>query len=321
FDVSHMGQFSIRGPGGLEALQGLVTNDLSKIAMGQAQYNVLCNEQGGTLDDIIVYRRSKEHVYICVNASNREKDFEWIRSHLPPAVPLQDESSETALLALQGPKAQTIMNLACDPIVVENLKYYWGCEAKVFERPCFLSRTGYTGEDGFELYLRNQDAAAVWVQLLEAGRKMGLVPCGLGARDTLRLEMGYALYGHELSEKTSPLSAGLSWVVKLNKPTPFIGMRSLEQERKRGSTRVLGSFVIDDRRIARQGYRLMDEKGFILGEITSGTFSPHLNKPIALGFVDSEKANRTDYFAEVREQLVKAIPSKLPFVTSRVKKN
>lgn len=318
FDVSHMGQFSLKGKNTLVALQKLVTNDLSKLQLGQAQYNMLCNEKGGVIDDLIVYRRAEGETYICVNASNREADFKWMKSHLPKEVQLEDESDQTALIAVQGPKAQDLMAHISDRLFAHHLKYYWAQDTKVFDRPCYLSRTGYTGEDGFELYLKAEDAAAVWDRLLEEGKKSGITPCGLGARDTLRLEMGYALHGHEISPAISPLAAGLGWTVKLQMESDFVGKAALQKEAKTGSEKTLKAFVVEDRRIARQGYKIYSGAQCV-GEITSGTQSPHRNAPIAMGFVQA--SSKPPYTVEVREAQVPLTVAKLPFVASHVKKN
>ena len=320
FDVSHMGQFSIRGTNSLLEVQKLVTNDLTKLAIGQAQYNMLCQPDGGVIDDLVVYRRSADETYLCVNASNRKRDFQWMQSHLSSEVTLEDQSDSTALIALQGPKAEVILMQSCDPKIVTELKYYWAAEAKVAGTPCYLSRTGYTGEDGFEIYCPKEQAAEIWELLLETGRKHGLIPAGLGARDTLRLEMGYPLHGHELSDAISPLSAGLQWVVKLNRATPFIGREALKHQALEGPEKVLRAFIVQDRRIARQGYRICLEDKTVVGEITSGTHSPHVNAPIALGFIDKQGVSAEKLFAEVRESLVPVTIVKLPFVPSHTKK-
>jgi aminomethyltransferase len=320
FDVSHMGQFSVRGKGSLQAVQPLVTNDLGRLSLGQAQYNMLCNERGGVIDDIIVYRRSDDETYLCVNASNRRTDFEWMQSRIPRQFSFTDESDETALLALQGPQAKALLAHIADEVLVGSLKYYWAAEAKVLGHPCYVSRTGYTGEDGFELYLRNEDAIDVWESLLETGRKMGVVPCGLGSRDTLRLEMGYPLHGHELSPEITPLQAGLGWVVKLNTANEFIGKSALVEESERGPEKLLRAFKVRDRRIARQGYRIYDKKQNQIGEVTSGTQSPHLSAPISLGFVSREAADFAQVFIQVREEMISADVVKLPFVAPSTKK-
>ncbi|MFM8313037.1 MAG: glycine cleavage system aminomethyltransferase GcvT [Deltaproteobacteria bacterium] len=201
FDVSHMGQFSIRGKNALDEVQKLVTNDLSKLQIGQAQYNILCNEFGGSIDDLVVYRRADDYVYICVNASNREVDRKWFQDKLTSTVSFSDDSDETALIAIQGPKAEPILARLGDGKAINSLKYYWAFEGAIAGIDSYISRTGYTGEDGFELYVNAHQASKLGERLLEEGKHDGLAPCGLGARDTLRLEMGYPLHGHELSSQ------------------------------------------------------------------------------------------------------------------------
>ncbi len=320
FDVSHMGQVSVRGTNALSEVNKLVTNNVEKLALGQAQYNMLCNERGGVIDDLVVYRRSPDEVFICVNAGNRKEDVTWIRSRLGGGVEFKDLSDDTALLALQGPKAEAILCRLSPPDKVKNLKYYWAVETTVFDRPCYLSRTGYTGEDGFELYLPASEAAVVWDRLLELGRAEGLQPIGLGARDTLRLEMGYPLHGHELSPELTPLASGQTWVVKLDKPVPYVGQKALQAEAAAGPEKQLKAFLVDDRRIPRAGYRICLEDKTPVGEITSGSLSPHLNQPIALGFVGKKWAASDKLFVEVREDLIPARVVKLPFVPSHTKK-
>lgn len=318
FDVSHMGQFSLKGTNTLEKLQSLVTNDLSKMKMGQAQYNMLCNEKGGVIDDLVVYYRSEKETFICVNASNREVDFKWMKEHLQ-AEDFTDLSDETVLLAIQGPEAEAILLKACPEETLLNLKYYWGVDTTLFGKPCFLSRTGYTGEDGFEIYLNNKYAVETWDKLLELGEAHGILPVGLGARDTLRLEMGYPLHGHEISETITPLEANLGWVVKLKKTIPFIGMEALQKEKTEGIRRTLKAFTVEDRRIARAGFKILTDEGTVVGEITSGTHSPHTNTPIALGFVDTKHAGLNSYKVQVRTELVPMRVASLPFVPSHVK--
>ncbi len=320
FDVSHMGQFSIQGKAALEEVQKLVTNDLSKIQIGQAQYNMLCNEAGGVIDDLVIYRRGEEHIYICVNASNRDTDFAWMKSHLPPTVSLEDESDSTALIAVQGPKAEKLLSTIADQELIYTLKYYWAREGLIAGIPTYISRTGYTGEDGFELYVPAEKASFLWNALLSHGKPFNLTPCGLGARDTLRLEMGYPLHGHELSPSITPLQAGLSWVVKLQKPLPFIGQPALKEEASVGPRKLLRAYRINDRRIARQGYPVFDKSGRKVGEITSGTHSPHLEAPIALGFIDKEVAEEETLWVEIRQSKIQITKTKLPFVQSHAKK-
>jgi aminomethyltransferase len=323
FDVSHMGQFVVHGKRALEEVAKLVTNDVKKMHLGQAQYNMLCNPEGGVIDDLVVYRRSEKEVYICVNASNRAADFAWMKSRLSAEVSFEDQSEHTALIALQGPAAESILSELISPELVKSLKYYHAADAEVLGVKCYLSRTGYTGEDGFELYIDGSKAPVLWEALLERGRKDHLIPCGLGARDTLRLEMGYPLHGHELSPTISPLSAGLGWTVKLKRADTFVGQEFLKQQAAAGPEKVLKAFVVQDRRIARQGYKIAvdaDGKPRTVGEVSSGTFSPHLNCPIALGFVDRSVADHTKFFVEIRDAFVAAETVKLPFVKSATKK-
>lgn len=320
FDVSHMGQFSIRGPSALEEVQKLITNDLSKIQIGQAQYNMLCNEKGGVIDDLVVYRRSQDHIYICVNASNRETDREWFQSRLSPSVSFEDESHSTALIALQGPYAEALISMISESSQIKALKYYWAMDGLVAGIPCYISRTGYTGEDGFELYVGASKASDLWNALLDHGKSYSLIPCGLGARDTLRLEMGYPLHGHELSTEITPLQAGLSWVVKLQKSPNFIGQTSLEDQAKKGPSPLLRAYRIQDRRIARQGYPVFDEQGTQVGQITSGTHSPHLESPIALAFVDRKAAEEPRLWVEIRQAKIAMERTKLPFIQPHTKK-
>lgn len=321
FDVSHMGQFSLRGSNVLSHLQKLVTNDLTKLALHQAQYSLLCNEKGGVIDDLIIYRRSEEEVYICVNASNRLLDFQWMREHLPSQVSLIDQSEQTGLIAVQGPQAEALMSKLAPQSLVTQLKYYWAMDTEIAGIPLLLSRTGYTGEDGFELYVKDENTEAIWNLLLQEGRPFGILPCGLGARDTLRLEMGYPLHGHEISAEISPLQAGLNWVVKMEQIPSFIGKDALLNQQAAGPSPVLKAFTIQDRRIARQGYEIVNETKQTIGHISSGTFSPHLNTPIALGFINTTGLSTEKFFVKVRNDLIPARLSSLPFVPSRVKRN
>ncbi|MCB0403297.1 MAG: glycine cleavage system aminomethyltransferase GcvT [Bdellovibrionales bacterium] len=313
FDVSHMGQFSLSGKGGLENLDRLVTNDLAKLKIGQAQYNILCAPDGGAIDDLVVYRRDEQRAYICVNAANREKDFGWLREHLPQSLSLEDESEDTALIAVQGPQAAAVVKQLGGAI--DSLKYYWAAEVPLAGEMVYLSRTGYTGEDGFEIYVRNQAAEKIWNALFEAAKVLGtpLIPAGLGARDTLRTEMGYALYGHELSAERNPISAGLRWVVKLNK-ADFIGKHALASIVGTGPDYQLRALVIHDKRMAREGYRVLDAHADAIGFVTSGVFSPHLNSPIALAFLKPGFDSPQKCRVEIRQSTVDAEIVPLPFV-------
>lgn len=319
FDVSHMGQFRVSGADAAEKVNALVTNDFSKTVLGQAQYSLLLNESGFVIDDLVLYRRSADEVFICVNASNREADFRWMKERLT-GVEFEDLSDALSLLAVQGPAAESLI-ASCTPTgVAKNLKYYHAVDTQIFGFPCYLSRTGYTGEDGFEIYIENSFAKTLWNRLLEKGQPEGLAPIGLGARDTLRLEMGYPLHGHEISTEIHPFEAGLSWVVKMKK-TAFVGKPALEKFVESGSKRQLKAFAVEDRRMARQGAKIFTPQKKLVGSITSGAFSPHLHHPIAMGFVDHSVKEEKDFLLEVRDQFVPMHVHPTPFVPSKVKKN
>ena len=321
FDVSHMGQVLIQGDTALEEVNALVTNDLTRLELGQAQYNILCNEQGGAIDDLVVYRRGEKEIFICINAANRETDVKWFQNHLSNQVTFSDLSDELALLALQGPIAEDLIieHSSSSPDEIKNLGFYWAMETQLFGVPIYLSRTGYTGEDGFELYFSASEGGKIWDQLLEAGKEKGLVPVGLGARDTLRLEMGYALHGHELSQSISPLEAGLGWAVKLKKESEFIGKQALQKQKDNGLERKLQAFTVQDRRIPRTGYPIVDSAGNKVGEVTSGTLSPHAETPIGVGFVSTSVKPEDLISVQVRDTNIPTTRIKLPFVPSHTK--
>jgi aminomethyltransferase len=279
FDVSHMGEIVFRGPQAEEAVQRLVTRDVSRLAVGQAGYAAVCYENGGTVDDVLVYRRAGDFL-IVVNASNREKDFEHFLVNTQDLdVEIVDESDDWVLLALQGPRAVELLQ----PFTQTDLsmiRYYHFAEGEVGVSPVVLSRTGYTGEDGFEIFARPEDAPSLWRRLIEAGA----APAGLGARDTLRLEAGMCLYGHELDAETTPLEADIGFVVHLDKEEEFIGQEALRREKEEGLKKRLVGFKVEGRGIARHDYPVAVE-GEVVGRVTSGTFSPTLNEPIGLAFV------------------------------------
>lgn len=287
FDVSHMGELFVRGARALDFVNYVTTNDASKLELYQAQYSTICNEKGAVLDDCIVYRLEHEYM-IVVNASNRDKDRDWIQQFAARfGVELIDRSDEIALLALQGPKAQDVLARICT-IDLEDVKYYASLPGQVAGRQALISRTGYTGEDGFELYLENADAVMVWRALHEAGSEEGLGGIGLGARDSLRLEMGYALYGNDLSENNTPLEAGLGWVVKLDKED-FIGKAALVLQKQAGLRQKLIAFQLKQRGFPRHGYEVRFN-GEPAGEVTSGTVSPMLEQGIGMAYVAAEAA-------------------------------
>lgn len=311
FDVSHMGEIRVAGPGAEAFLQRLTPNNVERLAPGRAHYSGLLNERGGYLDDLLVYRQGDEEFLIVVNAANAESDFDWIRGHASDGVTVEDVSADYALLALQGPRALDILARLTDT-ELEEIRYYRFARGRVADRDAILSRTGYTGEDGFELYVAPDDAPAIWRRLLEAGEPEGLVPAGLGARDTLRLEAGMALYGHELDAKTTPWEAGLDWVVKLD-TGDFIGRRALLEQQETGVARRLIGFEVEGRGIAREGHSVLVDGGPV-GGVTSGTFSPTFEKALGMAYVPADIAEPgRQVEIEVRGRRLPARLVALPF--------
>jgi aminomethyltransferase len=311
FDVSHMGEIVIRGPGALDLCQKISANDVSRIRVEQAQYNLLMNESGGIVDDVIFYRVEPDHFLICVNASNSDKDFAWIQKNAQDSVALENASSRYAQLALQGPLAEKILQ-SLTVLRLDQLKPFFFSFGEVASVHCLAARTGYTGEDGFELYCDSADAERLWHALLDQGAPMGLQPAGLGARDTLRLEKAYPLYGHELDDTTTPLEADLEWVVKFAKG-PFVGREILVQQKKAGIRRKLVGLELLDSGIARRDYTV-SSKGTAIGRITSGTKSPTLGKAIALAYVSiNEAALGNEMDVDIRGRKVRAKIVPVPF--------
>jgi aminomethyltransferase len=305
FDVSHMGEAVFRGPEAEEAVQRLVTRDVSRLAVGQAGYAAVCYEDGGTVDDVLVYRRAEDFL-IVVNASNREKDLEHFRTNTRDLdVDVADESDDWALLALQGPRSAGLLQSLTD-VDLSGIKYYRFVEGEVGVSPVVLSRTGYTGEDGFEVFARPDDAPALWRRFIEAGA----VPVGLGARDTLRLEAGMCLYGHELDAGTTPLEAGIGFAVNLDKGQGFVGQEALIREKEEGLKKRLVGFKVEGRGIARHGYPVAVD-GEPLGVVTSGTMSPTLNEAIGLALVAPEVEDRFEVVIRTRSVPAHTVP--LPF--------
>jgi aminomethyltransferase len=287
FDISHMGEIEFRGPGALAAVQRLVTSDASKLAIGQVQYAALCYENGTFVDDLTVYKLADDHFMFTVNASNIDKDYQWITAHVAGNVKARNISDDTALLALQGPKAPEILR-KLTPVDLSQIRYYWFQRGKVLDAEALISRTGYTGEDGFEIYLASDKAEALWHRLLDEGRPFGLLPVGLGARDTLRLEAKMALYGNDIDDAHTVLEADLGWIVKFEKGE-FIGRAALEQQQAAGLTRKLVGFEMVGRGIGRAHYPIV-KNGKEIGEVTSGCPSPTLGKNIGLGYVAIDHA-------------------------------
>jgi aminomethyltransferase len=310
FDVSHMGEVVFRGPKALAALNHVFTNDLSRVADGQAQYGCLCREDGGIVDDVVVYRRSAEDLLVCVNAGNRQKDFEWLRDHAGGAQ-VTNESDDWVQIALQGPRAQAILQ-PLTPVDLTKLKTFWFTTGSVHGIECTLARTGYTGEDGFELFCRAADGVKLWKAVLEAGKPEGLVPAGLGARDTLRLEVAYRLYGNDMDDVTTPLEAGLGWVVKFDKGD-FIGRDAMLRQKEGGLPRKLVGFVLTDPGIARHGFDVLHD-GKKVGTVASGTRSPTLKTSIGLAYVPPPLAAEGSTFAvDIRGRPASAQVVKTPF--------
>ena len=313
FDVCHMGELEVRGPQALDLVQHVTTNDAAKLAIGQAQYAVICREDGGCVDDCIVYRF--EDVYmIVVNASNKDKDRDWIWHHADKFdVELTDKTDEVALIAIQGPRAQKVVTPLTDT-VLDQIGYYHFGTGNVAGVPAVISRTGYTGEDGFELYINVRDAVKLWRSLMNAGAAEGIIPAGLGARDSLRLEMGYALYGNDIDDKHTPLEAGLGWVTKLDKPN-FLGKAALVQQKAAGVRKRLVGFMLDERGFPRHGYEVRYNRE-AAGEVTSGTVSPSLEQGVGLCYVPTEAARPgTKIEVVVRAKPVPATVTRPPFYT------
>jgi len=310
FDVSHMGEVEFRGTGALASANALITNDLARIADGQAVYAGLLNEGGGFVDDVVAYRFSPERILICVNASNRAKDFAWMLERARGVKPV-DRGDEFAQLALQGPKAAGIVQ-RLTPLRLEGIATYHFAEGAVAGVGCIVSRTGYTGEDGFELYCAPDRAVALWNALLEAGAPDGLRPAGLGARDTLRTEMKYALYGNDIDDVHTPLEAGLGWIVKWDKGD-FLGRAALERQKQAGVPRKLVGFEMREPGIPRHGYPLLDG-GTAVGVVTSGTMGPSVKKAIGIGYLPAGLAREgAQVSVEIRGRPVKAEVVKTPF--------
>jgi aminomethyltransferase len=313
FDVSHMGEFVIKGNKALDLIQLVTTNDASKLVDKRVQYSCMTNNDGGIVDDLLVYRWSETEYYLVVNASNIEKDWNWIKQHNTFGAEMQNISDEMSLLAVQGPKAiHTLQKLTNIPL--DKIPYYHfdkGTMAGICD--VIISNTGYTGAGGFEIYVWNKDAEKMWDAIIEAGKEFGIKPCGLGARDTLRLEMGFCLYGNDINDTTTPIEAGLSWITKFTKD--FIAKDILLQQKEKGVSKKLVGFEMIERGIPRQHYPIVDANGNTIGEVTSGTQSPSLNKAIGMGYVKTEFSKpNTEIFILIREKPIKAKVVTLPFL-------
>jgi len=312
FDVSHMGEFILKGEKALDLIQRVTSNDASKLYDGKVQYSCLPNEDGGIVDDLLVYRIDEKTYMLVVNASNIEKDWNWIAKYNTEGVDMKDISDRTSLLAVQGPKAADALQSLTD-IDLGSMEYY------TFKKGTFagidnvvVSATGYTGAGGFEIYFDNEHAEYIWNEVFKAGEPFGIKPIGLAARDTLRLEMGFCLYGNDIDDTTSPLEAGLGWVTKFTKE--FTNSAALQQQKQTGVERKLIGFEMIDRGIPRHDYEIVDADGNVIGKVTSGTQSPSLQKAIGLGYVKNEFAKEgTEIYISIRDNKVKAQVVKPPF--------
>lgn len=313
FDVSHMGEVFVRGEGALAYLQKLVTNDVSKIKEGQAQYTTMCYEDGGTVDDFLIYKLKDNEYLLVVNASNIEKDVEWMQQFATDDVEIDNQSDAYALLALQGPIAEKFLQTLTTEDLSAIKFFRFKDDVEIAGQKVLISRTGYTGEDGFEIYGSHEAIVKLWDEILTKGKSEGIVPAGLGARDTLRFEAGLPLYGQELSKEISPLEAGLNFVVKLNKEEDFVGKAALAQQKEQGVPRKLVGLEMIDKGIPRTGYEVFigDEK---VGEVTTGTQSPTLGKNIGFALLDAAHAEvGTEVVVQVRKRQLKAVVVQTPF--------
>ena len=313
FDVSHMGEFRLKGEKALDLIQRVTSNDASKLSDGKVQYSCLPNENGGIVDDLLVYRFKADEYYLVVNASNIEKDWNWIKKYNTQGVEMVNVSDEMSLLAVQGPKAILALQ-KLTAVDLSSMEYYtFKVDTMAGIENVIISNTGYTGAGGFEIYIKNKDAEKMWDAIFEAGKEFNIKPIGLGARDTLRLEMGFCLYGNDIDDTTSPIEAGLGWITKFTKD--FTNRAAIEAHKTGGVSKKLVGFEMIDRGIPRHDYPIADASGKIIGKVTSGTQSPSLNKAIGMGYVTTSlSAVDSEIFIIIREKPRKAKVVKIPFL-------
>ena len=313
FDVSHMGEFILKGENALDLIQRVTSNDAAVLTDGKAQYSCLPNNDGGIVDDLIVYRIDEKTYMLVVNASNIDKDWNWISKHNTKNVEMHNISEKTSLLAIQGPKAMDTLQKLTD-VKLADIPYYSFAKGKFNGVDnVVISNTGYTGAGGFEIYFENEYAEKMWDGIFAAGAEFGIKPIGLGARDTLRLEMGFCLYGNDIDDTTSPIEAGLGWITKFTKD--FTNRAAIEKQKTDGVTKKLVGFEMIDRGIPRHDYQIADANGNIIGKVTSGTQSPTLNKAIGMGYVNKDFAKSdTEIFVVIRDKAIKAKVTKIPFL-------
>ena len=312
FDVSHMGEFLLSGENALDLIQKVTSNDASTLTIGKAQYSCMPNGNGGIVDDLIIYKIKEEQYLLVVNASNIDKDWNWIASHNDLGVEMKNVSEEYSLLAIQGPKAAEAMQTLTSVNLTEIPYYHFVVGPFAGVEHVIISATGYTGSGGFEIYVKNDFVNELWDKVFEAGAAYGIKPIGLAARDTLRLEMGFCLYGNDIDDSTSPIEAGLGWITKFNKE--FIDAETLKQQKENGVTRKLIAFEMIERGIPRHDYEIHDENNNVIGKVTSGTMSPSLKLGIGLGYVTIDNAKvDSEIFISIRDKGIKAKVVKLPF--------
>ncbi len=314
FDVSHMGEIWIKGPAASHLVQKLTSNDLQKLEPGKIQYTCFPNHAGGIVDDLLVYCYDEEKFLLVVNASNMEKDYQWIVDHNDLGAEVENASDRISQLAVQGPHAMTLLQKLTEVDLGKVSYYHFVTGEMAGVKEVIISNSGYTGAGGFELYMYNADGPAIWEKLFEAGREFGLEPAGLASRDTLRLEMGFCLYGNDINDTTSPLEAGLGWITKFTEGNDFINRVELEAQKNNGIQRKLVGFELKDRGIPRQHYPILDAEGKNIGEVTSGTMSPMLNKGIGMGYVETPFAAKgTEIFIGIRNKQIPAEVVRPPF--------
>ena len=313
FDVSHMGEFILKGDNALKLIQKVTSNDASVLTDGKAQYSCLPNEKGGIVDDLLVYRIDEKTYMLVVNASNIEKDWNWIGDHDTFGVEMHNISEKTSLLAIQGPQATATLQKLTSVNLSEIPYYSFAKGTFCGVENVIISNTGYTGAGGFEIYFENEDADKIWIDIFEAGQEFGIKPIGLGARDTLRLEMGFCLYGNDIDDTTSPIEAGLGWITKFTKE--FTNRAVIEKQKTEGVTKKLVGFEMIERGIPRHDYQIADANGSIIGKVTSGTQSPSLNIALGMGYVNTEYSKAgTEIFILIRDKAIKAKVCKIPFL-------
>jgi len=317
FDVSHMGEFWIKGPNAFDLVQRITSNDVDRLDNGKIQYSCFPNDKGGIVDDLLVYRFDAEAYLLVVNAANLDKDWAWVEKNNIIGADIYNASDEISQLAVQGPNAQAVLQKLTKTDLNEIPYYTFKQVDMAGIRQVILSNTGYTGAGGFEIYVSNADGPAIWNAVMQAGAEYGIKPIGLAARDTLRLEMGFCLYGNDINDTTSPIEAGLGWITKFKEGNDFINRPAIEKQKQEGIKRMLKGFQMIDKGIPRQHYEICDAEGQVIGEVTSGTMSPSLKIPIGMGYVETKNAAIGNHiYIKVRDKLLKAIVVKLPFYKS-----